>query len=134
MARRGGRDRKKEWYWRRMLRQWRRSGHTIRSFCREHDLAEPLFYAWRRTIQERDREIAHRSQLSRRHPKESAGGPALPGCQGDNWPAFVPVTIAPSPASLEVALGDGRIVRVPAGFDSATLRQLLAVLAETQPC
>jgi len=46
----------------------------------------------------------------------------------------VPVTIATAAASLEVVLADGRVVRVPAGFDAATLRQLLAVLAETPSC
>jgi hypothetical protein len=48
-------------------------------------------------------------------------------------PVFVPVRVVPA-AALEVVLGDGRVVRVPAGFDAATLRQLFAVLAETPPC
>jgi hypothetical protein len=46
---------------------------------------------------------------------------------------FVPVTVAATPV-LEVVLGDGRVVRVPAGFDAATLRQLLMVLQEARPC
>ena len=36
-------------------------------------------------------------------------------------------------ADLQVVLNSGRIVRVPAGFDAATLRQLLAILEE-RPC
>jgi transposase-like protein len=112
MARGRERDRGKERYWRRMLRQWQRSGQRVRAFCSVHGLCEASFYAWRRTIQERD---GH-------------------GWAGDPRPAFVPVTLATVAASLEVVLADGRVVRVPAGFDAATLRQLLAVLAEVPPC
>jgi hypothetical protein len=46
----------------------------------------------------------------------------------------VPVSIAAAPPALEVVLRDGRTVRVPPDFDAATLRQLLAVLAEAPPC
>jgi transposase-like protein len=50
MPRQGQRDSDKERFWRRMLRQWQRSGLSIRAFCRKHNLAEPSFYAWRRTF------------------------------------------------------------------------------------
>ena len=51
----------------------------------------------------------------------------------------MPVRVVPDeePAhagSVEVVLADGRRVRVPPGFDPATLRQLLAVLEEVPPC
>jgi hypothetical protein len=39
-------------------------------------------------------------------------------------PAFVPVHVLPAATALEVVLGSGRVVRVPAGFDAATLRLL----------
>ena len=53
--------------------------------------------------------------------------------------AFVPVRIVADDAAvvgggLEVALSNGRAIRVPPGFDAATLRQLLTVLEEGQPC
>jgi transposase-like protein len=114
MARRGERDLKKERFWRQMVRQWRRSGLTIRAFCQEHGLSEASFYAWRQTLAEREQQ---------RHGS------------ADQPPAFVPVQVVPAPAaaSLEVVLGAGRVVRVPPGFDAATLRQLLAALEE-QAC
>jgi hypothetical protein len=37
-------------------------------------------------------------------------------------------------ATLEVLLANGRRLRVPRGFDAATLRQVLAVLEEERPC
>ena len=132
MARRSGRDRRKEWYWRRVLRQWRRSGQTVRSYCLEYGLSEPLFYAWRRTVRERDQQAA-RSPCGRRQAKDSAKDRAG-HCPSDGLPAFVPVTITAATPPLEVALADGRVVRVPAGFDPATLRQLLAILDEGPPC
>jgi len=58
MSRRGQQDRGKERFWRRVVGQWRRSGLTIRDFCEQQSLSEPSFYAWRRTIAERDREAS----------------------------------------------------------------------------
>ena len=118
MARRGERDRGKELFWRQQLRQWRRSGLTIRAFCTEHGLAEASFYAWRQTLGQRDQEAQRRLPPARNSPT------SLP-------PVFVPVRVVPvSAPALEVVLGPGRVVRVPPGFDAATLRQLLAVLEE----
>jgi hypothetical protein len=133
MARRGGRDRGKERFWRRVLRRWQRSGQTVRSYCLEHGLSEPCFYAWRRTIQERNQQAARTSRRGSRQGRQVAAAGVSP-CHGDNPPAFVPVTIvAPAPV-LEVVLRDGCIIRVPAGFEAAALRQLLAIMAEVPPC
>jgi hypothetical protein len=104
------RDERKERQWRRWIDQWRVSGLSVRAFCVQHGLAQASFYAWRRALERRAAE-----QL-----------------------AFVPVQVVadavPVQASaLEVLLLDGRIVRVPPGFDAGTLRQSLAVL-EGRPC
>jgi len=120
------RDRGKESFWRRVLRQFQYSGQGVRAFCEAHGLSEQSFYAWRRTIRERDRQ---HTPGSRREPR-----PASSPVTGHGRPAFVPVTIAASATPLEVVLRDGRVVRVPAPFDAATLRQLLAVLAEAPSC
>jgi transposase len=105
----------KERFWRTMVRQWRSSGLSVRAFCAEHDLAEPSFYAWRRTLAERD-------------------ASAVP---------FVPVRVAPEPrlqttadastGTLELVLGAGRRLRIGPGFDAPTLTRLLALLEEGQP-
>ncbi len=110
MAQGKSRDPRKEQQWRRWIQQWQHSGLSVRAFCARHDLAEPSFYAWRRQLQQRQ-------------------GAAR----------FVPVRVVPdeepAPAgSVEVVLSGGRHVRVPPGFDPATLRQLLAVLEEVPPC
>src|SRR5579864_2105350 len=66
-----GRDLAKEWYWRRLLRQWRRSGLTGRAFCAEQELSEPSFYAWKREIARRDHES--RKSSNKTAPATKAG-------------------------------------------------------------
>src|SRR5581483_4425366 len=110
MAKGKTRDRRKEQQWRRWMREWRGSGLTVRAFCDLHGLAEPSFYAWRRTLEERQAEPV----------------------------AFVPVQVVgdvqPAAAgALEVVLSNARTARVAPGFDAATLTRLLAVL-EDKPC
>lgn len=101
-------------YWsedeaRRALGKLEASGLTVAEHARRSGIAEKRFRYWRR-------------RLAR--PLESE-------------PVFVPVLIsggaasasapAPTAPALEVLVGD-RVVRVPVGFDSATLTQLMAVL------
>jgi len=107
----------KEQFWRATLRQWRSSGLSVRVFCAQRRLSEPSFYAWRRSLGERDAAAT----------------------------AFLPVRVAPEPApapqttpegaegALELVLGPGRRLQIRPGFDAATLRRLLAVLEESRP-
>lgn len=119
-----GRDRAKERYWRRMLRQWRRSGLTGRDFCGEHGLSEPSFYGWRREIGRRDQERA--AARARRPQAEKAA-------EATAEPAFVKIKVdggvSPLPA-IEVVLSAGRVLRVREGFDAELLRQLVRLLEE----
>ncbi len=130
MAGRGKRDGGKERFWRRTLRQWRRSGLSVRAFCLQCGLTEPSFYAWRRIVAERDQESAR----VRAEPERDSVRRAAPA--SDDAPAFVPVRVIemPTQAAFEVVLERGRVVRVLRGFDATTLRQLLAVLEEDRPC
>ena len=135
MARRGTRrDPAKELFWRRLLNLWQRGDQSIRAFCADHDVGEQSFFAWRRTIAERDRQ---RNQLA-----QSGAKATVVDDDGDDakrsQPTFVPLRVVassmPTGPAFEVVLKDDRVVRVPTGFDPATLRQLLAVLEEDRPC
>jgi hypothetical protein len=103
----------KERFWRQMVRQWRSSGLSIRAFCANRQVSQPSFYAWRRTIAQRDAETTR----------------------------FLPVQVVPDeqPAGdasgngLELHLGAGRVLRISPGFDEATLRRLLTLLEEGRP-
>lgn len=106
------RDERKEQRWRQCIRDWQRSGLSIRVFCVRRGLNQASFYGWRRELRRRDSEK----------------------------PLFVPIHLqadepsTPVPHALEVLLARGRRLRVAPGFDAATLRQLLAVLEEGSPC
>jgi len=107
------RDHGKEQFWRTKVRQWRHSGLSVLAFCDQHGLAQSNFYAWRRTLAQRDAEVQ-----------------------------FVPVRLAPEPkhsapattSALELVLDDHRRLRIAPGFDGPTLTRLLALLEEGPPC
>jgi len=110
MAHGRARDERKERPWRRWIREWKASGLSGRALCEGRGLTVARFYASRRVLQRRAAEKA----------------------------AFVPVQVVADAVStqssaLEVVLTDGLTVRVAPGFDTATLRQVLAVL-EGRPC
>ena len=133
MARQGGqRDVGKERFWRKMMALWRRSQPmTVRDFCAEHNLSEQSYFWWRRTLGQRGRA---RPKLASKPARGKGCGQA----SGQQSARFVPVRIVPAPvgtpADLQIVLRSGHVVRVPPGFDAATLRQLLAILREERPC
>jgi hypothetical protein len=47
------RDAEKERFWREAICRQRRSGQSVRGFCRNETLSEPSFYAWRRELKQR---------------------------------------------------------------------------------
>jgi transposase len=106
MARRR-RNAAKEQFWRQVMARRQRSDLSIRAFCQREGLSEPSFYLWRR-------ELARRNRASSAQ-RVSTG--------------FVPVQVIPDVAVIEIVLERGAIVRVPAGVDGTTLREVLAALA-----
>ena len=99
------RDLGKEQFWRQMVARQRQSDLTIRAFCEHAGLSQASFYQWRRELVRRDRT----------RPSARA--------------AFVPLQLVPDAAVIEIVLGPSVVVRVPAGADDQTLRQVLAALA-----
>src|SRR5437870_2050754 len=132
------RDPTKEKFWRRVLRQWRRSGVTGRDFCAQHGLSEPSFYAWRRELARRDQQQSTATTNSlppltqARSAAAAAPAPAstMPPTAAAATPAFVqlaiPTSVAP-PSAIEVVLAQGRRLQVRPGFNADLLRQLLRV-------
>jgi transposase-like protein len=116
-------DAGKERFWRRMVRDWRKSGLSVRAFCRAHGLSEPSMYAWRRTLAQRD---ADSFQF-------------VPVTVDPDEPVLAPdeLIVAPDDGTdgrLELVLQRGRRLRIAPGFDADTLRQVLVVLEEDRPC
>ena len=101
------RDPAREQHWRSLVSEWRASGLSVREFCSQRQLREANFYAWRRELQQR-------------------AAPSVPA-------KFVPVTIVPTPALVEVRCPSGHIITVT-NADRDTLRQLFAALAPESSC
>ncbi len=109
-------------YWTQVLQEHTGSGLSVRAFCQERHLAEHSFYWWRRQL----RGTTPRARRSRCGERRARAG-------------FVEVVATDRPAApawsgitLHV---DGRLhVVVERGFDTATLRAVLAAVAGATPC
>jgi transposase-like protein len=100
------RDGAKEAYWRKTLQRFAASGLSGREFCRREKLAESAFYAWRRTIGERNR-------------------------ASNSEPAFVPAVVrceSPSEASIAIELAGGRVLRLSESISANRLAELVHAL------
>jgi hypothetical protein len=79
-----------------------RSGLSVRQFCRERELSEYAFYAWRRRLRKGPVRFALIDRTAS-------------------------IITAPEP-SLELVLASGERLRIGAGVDAATLRLVLEAL------
>ena len=92
----------REAFWQAAVRRHQSSRKSVRAFCLAERLSEASFYAWRRTLRDRQ-----------------AAAP----------PNFVPVLlaspVASSSSSITIELRGGRIVRLP---ETMATERLIAVL------
>ena len=88
--------------WRQRIAQQEKSGRSVSAFCREQELSEPSFYAWRQRLRRQNPPV--RFALVETKPAED-----------------------PAP-SIELMLASGDRLRIPQ--DAATLKLVLAVLRE----
>jgi transposase-like protein len=104
------RDPAKEALWRKTLQRFAASGLSVREFCKREQVTESAFYAWRRTIGERD-EV------------------------GNSEPAFVPAVIngeAQHDESLVLALASGLKLHFPPATPAKRVAELVRAL-QSQP-
>ena len=135
----GQRDSKREAFWRGALAKFQNSGLSIRAFCRQAKLTEASFYAWRRTIQQRDAAQARRP-IART-------GQTRPSLRPQPQPTFVPLVVRDgqarvAEAGITIELGSGpriRVLRLPAMIAADRLAELVRavesvpVAPESQP-
>jgi transposase len=96
----------KEALWRKTFAQFTSSGLSVREFCKRENVTESAFYAWRRTIGERDG-------------------------ASDSEPAFVPAVIngeADHESPLVLALASGLELRLPSAIPAARLADVVRAL------
>ncbi len=102
------RDAEKERRWREVLSRQASSGLSVREFCKRERLTESQFYAWRRTIGERD---------------------------GESTPAFLQVALSDptkGEPSITIELAGGHVLKLPASTPAAWLAELVLAL-EVEP-
>lgn len=140
MARKMRPDRQKEAEWRQHLRAQRRSGLSVRGYCREHGLLEPSFYHWKREVARRDaasRSGRDATSRSSRDPRHNAHGPAVAFAEIEVTDAGS-VALQPAPQSndsaIEICLAGERRIRLGSGFDAATFLRVVALLEGRPSC
>jgi hypothetical protein len=116
------RDEAKAAHWRGHVAAQDSSGLSVRAYCAEQGLREPAFYAWKRTLRERD-------------AADVAAGPE------SGRAAFAEVVVvreAPVPSSapdaLVVGFACGARVRLAPGFDAPLFSQVARALLEAERC
>ena len=106
--------------WAERVERWERSGLSAEQFGRREGYKAKQLYWWRWKLR--------------------ADGASQPSpLASTRVPRFLPVHVVAevSPVvtePIEIALPNGRVVRVRPGFDPATLERVLALLAEEAPC
>jgi hypothetical protein len=93
--------------WRQRIAQQKKSGQTVRAFCREHQFSEYSFYAWRRQLDSSSDKPIRFALVD----TTSTSG-----------------TAQPSQAPLELFLNGGERLHIPA--DAATLQLVLSALRQ----
>jgi len=121
------RDPGREKLWRSRLARQAASRLSVRAFCRREGVAEPSFYAWRRTIAQRDAQRNAQRRASRLRGSEPP--PSEP-------PPFVPVAVTGTPAvatSIALELGGGRVLRLPESITATRLAELVHAIESRGP-
>lgn len=118
-------------YWKRrdaiaVLARLEKSGLTLTSFVRKYRLPEKRVHYWKKRLGEVAPQAVEQPEFVALQVIESEelGLPVAPSQSN-------PIGSEASP--LEVIVNNGRIVRVPPGFDPMTLSQVVEVL-EVTPC
>lgn len=107
------RDAAKERFWRDLVQRHRGSGLSVAEFCRREKLSQPSFYAWRRTLAERDSQRA--KPATRRQPRRE----------------FLPLRVTDSPArqgAITIELAGGRLLRLPESIAAGRLAEVVQAL------
>ena len=112
------RDSGRETFWRDAIVRQQASGLGVRAFCQQEKLTKSNFYAWQRTIKERDGEAKQRSSAVK---------------ATKNSPTFVPALITGEPpleTALVIRLASGHELCVPESVSPTWLGQVVRVLNE----
>lgn len=127
----------KDRFWRDVLARFRTSRLSIREFCRQEKLREPLFYAWRRTIAQRDGKPVTRSAADRPSRKQHSPTPKHSRRPRPKPPTFLPLLmpqppLAPLAPGMALELQSGHTLRLPESMPVGRLAELVRALETSQ--
>lgn len=116
--------------WTERVKRWKRSGLSAADFARREGLKVKQLHWWVWKLGAS--EAAPQPQEPRFVPVRVVSSPAASPVA----PAALETTSPSGPAAtaIEIALPNGRLVRVAPGFDPATLERVLAIAAEAEAC
>lgn len=100
--------------WAKRVERWRDSGLSAAEFGAEIGVNPRTLTYWKWLLRQEGRP---------KRPRRDRAAKAAPAAT-----PFVEVRTTPSSATFELALGNGRRLQIPPGFDTDTLTRLLAVL------
>jgi len=118
-------------YWSAVIADFRRSGLTQVEFCRRRQISLHSFRSWLYSL---NRALPTPSPSTRvgaqpfSAPSHASTPPFLPVHVRSDSVATADYGVPQSPAMLELVVGAEHHVRVPVGFDPATLGRLLDLL------
>lgn len=129
---RGQRDPKREEFWRGVLRRYADGGLSARAFCRREQLGEASFYAWRRTIRERDGATSTEATITTGPRRGTAGSTSDPQSRR-SAPPFVPLVPTLESRSdvdrgIRIELRGGRVIHLPESIEADRLVALVRAL------
>ena len=130
-----GRDLALERAWRKRMREYGRSGLTIRDFCQRKGLAYHQFSWWRSELKRRAAKSESKQTQSARKQPAGSKRTKKAGIQSRHSLAasFVPVQVqaaAQAVPTVEIILDQPPRLRVSSGFDADLLRQVVGVLEQ----
>jgi transposase len=116
--------------WTERVKRWKRSGLSAAEFARREGLKVKQLHWWVWKLGASS--TAPQPDEPRFLPVRVVRSPAAAA----STPAVLVTTSPPGTAAtaIEIALPNGRLVRVPPGFDPATLERVLAIAAEAGAC
>ena len=108
-------------FWQAHIEAWWESGVTQRAYCQEHGLAEAQFSHWKPRLRKSGQSRPAQARLVPIKAIEEApgqvGGGEVHGPRGGG-------------GDLALVFGEGLRLEIGDGFDTATLRRVLEVLAD----
>jgi hypothetical protein len=106
---------RREEHWREVLARWKKSDLSKTDFARREKISISVVSWWETELRRRDRT---RERASRRAPALRL-----------KRTSFIPIRIVEPAAAIEFVVG-GCVVRVRPGFDTETLRRVVAALED----